>query len=259
MGNLAVLALRVVLVVLLAGSVLVQVVFVPLLAIDLNNELAQELAYLRVPFVIITVLGVVTAQVVLVCVWKLASMVRRGTVFSHGAFRYVDVIIGAVIAAAVLVLAFAALMAGANRTVSDDVIAPGLVLLVCGASVAILGVALVVYVLRMLLAQAVARADLGLRPRRLVDPAAGAAAHPPPRAPGSRRSRIAARKGARRRGAPSRAHADPRGRMHVAPRTVAPCCAPNANSSGGHDRSVLDGPNENVVSQFHLFQQPARP
>ncbi|MBT2535360.1 DUF2975 domain-containing protein [Arthrobacter sp. ISL-69] len=35
----------------------------------------------------------------LVCVWRLLTMVRRGTVFSHAAFRYVDVVTGAVAAA----------------------------------------------------------------------------------------------------------------------------------------------------------------
>ncbi|MGW0311484.1 DUF2975 domain-containing protein [Streptomyces flavidovirens] len=150
MGKLTVLALRAVLVVLLAGSVFVQAVMVPLLAIDLE-ELDADLAHLRTPFLVITVLGVVTVQVVLVCVWRLVTMVRRGTVFSHTAFRYVHVVIGAIVAAALLVFALAVVLA------PGEAVAPGVVLLMCGAVVAVLGVALIVLVLRMLLAQAVAR------------------------------------------------------------------------------------------------------
>jgi len=37
---------------------------------------------------LITILGLVTVQVALVCVWRLVTMVRRGTVFSHAAFHY---------------------------------------------------------------------------------------------------------------------------------------------------------------------------
>lgn len=156
MGKLTVLALRAVLVVLLAGSVFVQAVMVPLLAIDLE-ELDPNLAYLRTPFLVITVLGVVTVQVVLVCVWRLVTMVRRGTVFSHAAFRYVHVVIGAIVAAALLMFTLAVILASANHRVPGDAVAPGIVLLMCGAVVAVLGVALIVLVLRMLLAQAVAR------------------------------------------------------------------------------------------------------
>ncbi|MFG3436630.1 DUF2975 domain-containing protein [Nonomuraea sp. NPDC047897] len=150
MGKLTVLALRVVLVALLAGSVFVQTVMVPLLAVDLEG-LRPDYAYLRTPFLVIMVLGIVTAQVVLVCVWRLVTMVRRGTVFSHAAFRYVHIVIGAIVAAAVLMFGLAVLLA------PGEAVAPGIVLLICGAVVAILGVALVVLVLRMLLAQAVAR------------------------------------------------------------------------------------------------------
>ncbi|HET6856759.1 MAG TPA: DUF2975 domain-containing protein, partial [Streptomyces sp.] len=82
MGKLTVLALRAVLVMLLAGSVFVQAVMVPLLAVDLN-ELNAEVAHLRTPLLVIIVLGLVAVQVVLVCVWRLVTMVRRGTVFSH--------------------------------------------------------------------------------------------------------------------------------------------------------------------------------
>jgi hypothetical protein len=156
LGRQTILVLRTVLVALLAGSVVVQVVFVPLLYIDMR-ELDPDLAYVRVPLVVIAILMVLAAQAVLICVWKLVSMVRKGTVFSNDAFRYVDVIIGAVTAGAVLVLAFAVLLATTNRNVPGDAVAPGMVLLICGGSVAVFGVALVVLVLRMLLVQAVTR------------------------------------------------------------------------------------------------------
>ncbi|MFF9632132.1 DUF2975 domain-containing protein [Streptomyces fradiae] len=150
MGNLPVWGLRAVLAMLLAGSVGVQAVMVPLLAADPDGS-GGELAHLRVPFVAIVLLGIMAAQTVLVCVWRLVTMVRRGTVFSHRAFRYVHVVIGAVVAAALLVFTLGVLLA------PGEAVAPGVVLLVGGAGVAVLGVALVVLVLRMLLAQAVAR------------------------------------------------------------------------------------------------------
>ena len=145
MGNLALLALRIVLAVALAGSVFVQAVMVPLLAIDLKD------VDVRVPVVVIVVLGIVTVQVTMVCVWRLLTMVRRGTVFSHAAFRYVDIVIGAIAAASLLMFGLGVVLA------PGDSAAPGVVLLIGGAAVLIAGVALVVVVLRMLLAQAVAR------------------------------------------------------------------------------------------------------
>ncbi|MER5293274.1 DUF2975 domain-containing protein [Streptomyces pharetrae] len=145
MGRLTVLALRAVLGALLAGSVFVQAVMVPLLAADLRDF------GLRTPVIVIVLLGVVTAQVVLVCVWRLVTMVRRGTVFSHGAFRYVHTVIGAVTAAALLVFTLGVVLA------PGEAVAPGVVLLIGGVGVAVLGVALIVLVLRMLLAQAVDR------------------------------------------------------------------------------------------------------
>jgi hypothetical protein len=146
MGNLTVLALRIVLAVGLAGSLFVQAVMVPLLAIDLDEAPAG----VRVPVVVIVLLGIVTTQVTMVCVWRLLTMVRQGTVFSHAAFRYVDVVIGAVVAASLLTFAL-----GTTLAPGEDV-APGIVLLIGGTGVMIAGVALLVLVLRMLLAQAVA-------------------------------------------------------------------------------------------------------
>ncbi|SFC89057.1 DUF2975 domain-containing protein [Streptomyces aidingensis] len=148
MGKLTVLALRVVLLALLAGSLFVQTVMVALLSLDLEGS---ALGDRRFPILAIVVLGIMTAQTVLVCVWRLVTMVRRGTVFSHAAFRHVHIVIGAFVAAALLVFALGVVLA------PGEAVAPGIVLLLGGVSLAVFGVALIVLVLRMLLAQAVAR------------------------------------------------------------------------------------------------------
>lgn len=151
MGNVTVQALRVVLAVALAGSVFVQAVMVPLLATDLEEDFSPDVAAVRVPIILIVLLLIVTVQVTMVCVWRLLTMVRRGTVFSHGAFRYVDIIFGAICAASLLVFASGVVLA------PGEAAAPGTVLLIGGAAVLVAGVALTVLVLRTLLAQAVAR------------------------------------------------------------------------------------------------------
>ncbi|MFB9797056.1 DUF2975 domain-containing protein [Arthrobacter citreus] len=149
MGKLTILALRIVLAVVLAGTLFVQAVMVPLLASDLS-EAGPAAEAVRLPVSVIVVLGLIAVQVVLVCVWCLLTMARRGTVFSTAAFRYVDVVIVAVSAAALLLFGLGAVLA------PGEGVAPGVVLLIGGAGVAVAGVALIVLVLRALLAQAVA-------------------------------------------------------------------------------------------------------
>jgi hypothetical protein len=146
MGHLTVLALRIVLAIALAGSLFVQTWMVPLFRADLEGAPAG----VRTSLVVIVVLGIVTMQVTAVRVWRLLTMVRRGTVFSHAAFRYVDIVIGAVSAASLLTFGLAVTLA------PGEAVAPGIVLLLCGAALIVAGVALIVLVLRMLLAQAVA-------------------------------------------------------------------------------------------------------
>jgi len=148
MGKLTVSALRAVLAAVLAGTVFVQAGMVWTLVSGSDPEDGSvPLTAMRV----ITIVGMVTVQVAVVCVWQLVAMVRRGTVFSHAAFRYVDAVIGAIVAAALLWFAVTGVNAPGQR---DD---PGVTLIMGGIGVAILGVALVVLLLRMLLAQAVAR------------------------------------------------------------------------------------------------------
>ncbi|MFC6834103.1 DUF2975 domain-containing protein [Streptomyces goshikiensis] len=146
MGKLAVAALRAVLAVVLTGTVFVQASMVWVLFTDPEDE-TLPLTPLRV----ITILGMLAAQAALVCVWRLVTMVRRGTVFSHAAFRYVDVVIGAIVAASLLWFAVTIVNAPGQR---ED---PGVTVIMVGIGLAILVVALIVLVLRMLLAQAVAR------------------------------------------------------------------------------------------------------
>ena len=146
MGKLAVRALRAVLVVVLVGTVLIQVLMVWALATD-----PEDGSLPLTPLRLITMLGMVAVQVTGVCVWRLVTMVRRGTVFSPAAFRYVDGIIGAITAASLLWFAVTAINAPGQR---DD---PGVSVIMAGIGLAILGVALIVLVLRTLLAQAVAR------------------------------------------------------------------------------------------------------
>jgi hypothetical protein len=148
MGKLAVSALRAVLVMVLAGTLLVQALMVWAL-VSGNDPEGGSLPL--TPLRVITILGLASVQVIAVCVWRLVTMVRRGTVFSHAAFRYVDVVIGAIVAGALVWFAVTALNAPGQR---DD---PGVTVIMGGVGVGILGVALIVLVLRMLLAQAVAR------------------------------------------------------------------------------------------------------
>ncbi|MFF4056486.1 DUF2975 domain-containing protein [Streptomyces sp. NPDC001668] len=148
MGKLTVAALRAVLLVVLAGTVLIQALMVwTLISGNDPEDGTLPLTALRV----ITILGMVSVQVALVCVGRLVAMVRRGTVFSPAAFRYVDGVIGAIVAAALVWFAVTIVNAPGQR---DD---PGVTVIMAGIGVGILGVALIVLVLRMLLAQAVAR------------------------------------------------------------------------------------------------------
>ena len=148
MGKLTVRALRAVLALVLAGTVLVQAGMVWTLVSGSDPE---DGSLPLTPLRVITIVGMVSVQVAVVCVWRLVTMVRRGTVFSHAAFRYVDIVIGAIVAAALVWFAVTALNAPGQR--AD----PGVTVLMGGAGVAILGVALIVLLLRMLLTQAVAR------------------------------------------------------------------------------------------------------
>jgi DUF2975 family protein len=159
-GALTVRALRVVLVGVLVGTVFVQAGLV--WALVSGND-PEDGSLPLTPLRLIVILGVASAQVAVVCVWRLVTMVRRGTVFSGAAFRYVDIVIGAIVAAALLWFALTALLAPHHR---DN---PGITAIMGGIGLAVLGAALLVLVLRMLLTQAVARDAEATRMRAELD------------------------------------------------------------------------------------------
>ena len=149
MGRLAILALRAVITLMFAGLLVVQGMVIPAIGRDIDDG-GTELAHLRWPVVIVLFLGVLTVQVALVCIWLLLTMVRRDTVFGASAFRYVDVIIGAAVAATLLAMVLSLLLA------PGEAVAPGIVLLIVIGGMGTAGIALLVLVLRVLLAKAVA-------------------------------------------------------------------------------------------------------
>jgi hypothetical protein len=92
--------LRVALVVLLLGTVLVQVL-VPVAASQFGTT-APEVAYLVVPYSVAAIFFIACVQVALLVVWRLLSLVDHGVIFTRRALRWVDVITGCAVVATVL-------------------------------------------------------------------------------------------------------------------------------------------------------------
>jgi len=124
-----------------------QVILIPGVAAA-TAERNPELAYLRVPGIIAAVLFLVCVQVVLVCVWRLLSLVRASRIFSPKAFIYVDVIIATLIGASLIIVISNVIILSAEAG-SPSILLVSVLGVVVGA-----GLALLVVVLRGLLRKA---------------------------------------------------------------------------------------------------------
>ncbi|WP_030160431.1 DUF2975 domain-containing protein [Glycomyces sp. NRRL B-16210] len=91
-------ALRAVLAVTFLAGLFGQIVVVPVTAAD-EVDLNPAYAPYQVPYTIAGIVGIACIQVVLVAAWVLLGMIERDAIFSARAFRWVDVIIGATVAA----------------------------------------------------------------------------------------------------------------------------------------------------------------
>ncbi|MEU2347125.1 DUF2975 domain-containing protein [Modestobacter sp. NPDC049651] len=95
--------LRVVLALVFAALVVVQTVALPVALRDIATE-SPELAHLRWPTLAFAVLELLCVQAVIACTWKLLTRVRDDLIFSEQSLGWVDAIVGAVVAAWLLLL-----------------------------------------------------------------------------------------------------------------------------------------------------------
>ncbi len=136
-----------------AALVLAQVVVLPWLVGEAGDEWPQ-LAPLRMPLLAVAIAELLCVQVVIWCTWELLTLVEEDRIFSESAFGWVHAILGAVVAAWLLLL-------GTLLAVDDLWRLPGLAvgLLLILVAEAVLGLLMVV--MRALLRQATTlRADL---------------------------------------------------------------------------------------------------
>lgn len=133
--------------VLLALLLVCQVVVVPAVAAQ-SAVRYSEIAYFEIPGTIVGILFLVCVQVVLICVWRLLSLVRTDAIFRESAFPAVDLSLAAVAFATFLV--FVALVALSLT----GFLTPSITLLLVLGVVVGGGLSLLIVVLRGLLRKA---------------------------------------------------------------------------------------------------------
>ena len=148
-----VLPLRILLAVVFAALVAAQIWGVPGVLPDLA-EPSLERSFMRWTMLAVSALALVCVQVVIVCTWKLLTLVEDDRIFSAASMVWVDAIVGAIAAAWLLLLG-----TFVWSLVSVGLPGPPLVLLLLLVAGAVVG--LLVVVMRALLQQATTlRADL---------------------------------------------------------------------------------------------------
>jgi Protein of unknown function (DUF2975) len=153
-----VLPLRILLAMVFAALLAAQIFAVPAMLPDLT-EPSLEQSFLRWTMRAVLVLGLLCVQVVLVCTWKLLTLVAHDRIFSRSSLPWVNAIVWAIAVGWLMLLgAFVCAYYFIIDEVSDDPVLPALllVLLLIGAVVGLL-----MLVMRALLRQATTlRADM---------------------------------------------------------------------------------------------------
>lgn len=125
----------------------VQVVLLPWLSGEMARELPAE-AHMRWPILTLAILGLLCVQVAIICTVRLLGFTRADRVFSSGALRWVDGIIGAFLGGSLV--CFATIVYQSATVAGPPVWG---LLLVCGVLAGI-GLALLMVVMRALLIRA---------------------------------------------------------------------------------------------------------
>ena len=147
MTNRAVVVLRILLVLLFVALLVGQTLSIPGQLAFMASE-SPVFAPLRWPLLVVAVLGMLCGQVVIVCTWRLRSMVMADRIFRVDAFVWVNAIRAALITAWALLLATTVFL---SLVLFDD---PGTPMLMLGMVLAGGTVVLLMFVMRALLRQA---------------------------------------------------------------------------------------------------------
>jgi len=147
MGKFSIVGLKVVLALILAGTLFVQLFMIPMILIHEAPENGTDKFY-QASFLGYLFVAGLNIETCVYCVWKLATRVKRGTVFDPASLGFVTPIIIAFAIGSVATLALGVIFAASTE------IAPGAVLLVGGAGLLMIGISIIVLVLRQLLEQA---------------------------------------------------------------------------------------------------------
>ncbi|WP_104130690.1 DUF2975 domain-containing protein [Cryobacterium sp. N21] len=143
----AIVTLKTLIFVLITLLLACQVFVIPAVAQQMVEK-SPPLEYLQVPGIMVTVGFVLCVQVALVCVWRLLSLVRASIIFRENAFRYVNIILGLVALATLLIL-------GSFITLAVASVASPSVIMLCSLGIVVgSGLALMIVVMRGLLHQA---------------------------------------------------------------------------------------------------------
>ncbi len=139
--------LRILLVLLFTGLVVAQVAIMPG-SLAYNAREDPQFAHLQWPLLAFSIIELLCVQVVIVCTWKLLSLVTRDEIFSEAAFGWVNAIVGAMAVAWVL---FAGVFVYLVVMVADD---PGVPVLMFGMLLTGGVIIMLMLVMRALLRQA---------------------------------------------------------------------------------------------------------
>jgi hypothetical protein len=147
MHRTAIVTLKTLIFVLIALLLACQIFVIPAVAQQMVEKSA-ELGYLQVPGIVVTAGFVLCVQVALVCVWRLLSLVRASILFRDNAFTYVNIILGLVALATLLIL-------GSFITLAVAGVASPSVTMLCSLGIVVgSGLTLMIVVMRGLLRKA---------------------------------------------------------------------------------------------------------